>query len=520
MKKIDFNVRDKMKVGLDALSSSVGSTLGAKGRNVIFQKGNQYTITKDGVTVSKEVIMDDPIENAAVYTVKEAASRTAGEAGDGTTTATVIACYIARDAFGLVDSGANPMDVKRGIDIASKLAMEFADKITKKITDDEQLRNIATISANNDEYIGGIISDIFKRVGRTGAVRIEETQQTETTVDITEGCQLNSGWLSPNFMNNQSKQSAEYSDALIFITDKKFETSFMEIARALELCAEAEKPLLIICGGMEGEPLGTLVFNKMKSSFPVVAASAPEFGDKRIEILDDVAAITGGKMISEARGHKIDEMTIDDLGTARKIIVTKDFTTILGRNGNPEEIQKRSESVENQKKEDKHRENTWYLNRRLATLTGGIGIIYVGSNSESETRDLYYRVEDAVHATKAAMEEGYVAGGGVAYYQISEMLEEMIDAEEFKKDIKDGFVAVCRSLVVPMDVIAKNAGEQWAYEHAREGLGFNALNNKWEDMFDAGIIDPVKVVKSAIKNACSVAGMLVTTECVITDIQK
>jgi chaperonin GroEL len=363
MKQIDFNVRDKMIIGLDSLSVAVGSTLGAKGRNVIFQKGNQYTITKDGVTVSKEIVSDNPIENAAIQVVKEAASRTASEAGDGTTTSTVIACEIAREAFKAVDTGANPMDVKRGIDFAASKAIEFATEMAMKVDDDKQLRDIATISANNDEIIGSIIADVFKKVGRNGAVRIEETQQTETTTDVTEGCQLNAGWMSQNFMNNQGRQTAEYTDTLIFVTDKKFETSFMELAPVLEHAMKQEKPLLIICGGMEGEPLGTTVFNKVKHQLPIVVAGAPEFGEKRIEILEDVAAMTGATFISEARGHKFDEITEEDYGLADKVVVNKDFTTILGRHGDQAKIEKRIEAIENQKTEDKHKTDTWYLNR-------------------------------------------------------------------------------------------------------------------------------------------------------------
>jgi chaperonin GroEL len=525
MKKIDFNVRDKMILGLDSLSTAVGSTLGAKGRNVIFQTGNQYTITKDGVTVSKEIVSVDPIENAAIQVVKEAASRTAMEAGDGTTTSTVIACEIAREAFKAVDTGANPMDVKRGIDFAASKAIEFATEMAMKIEDDKQLVNIATISANNDEVIGSIIADVFKKVGRSGAVRLEETQQTKTTVDVTEGCQLNSGWMSQNFMNNQGRQTAEYNDVLIFVTDKKFETSFMELAPVLESAMKKEKPLLIICGGMEGEPLGTTVFNKVKHSLPIVVAGAPEFGTKRIEILEDVAALTGAKFISEARGHKFDEITEEDYGSADKVVVSKDFTTILGRHGKQEDIDQRIEAIENQKAEDKHKTDMWYLNRRIATLTGGIGIIYVGSNSETETRDLYYRVEDAVHATKAAMEDGYVVGGGQAYWQIYDHLamlqhDKSYDMSRFNIDFMLGYQYAYLALKIPMETIVDNAGVDFHIDNADKGVGYDALNDQWTDLLKAGVIDPVKVVKSAIKNACSVAGMLVTTECVITDNPK
>jgi chaperonin GroEL len=451
--------------------------------------------------------------------VKDAAARTAKEAGDGTTTSTILACRIAEIAFYNISNGDNPMDIKRGIDLASEYAVEKVNSMARNIEDDEQLRNIATISANNDKAVGSLIADVFRRVGETGAVRIEETQQTETSVDVTEGGQFNAGWLSPNFQNNVAKQVADYRDAMIFITDKKFETSFMELAPVMEIAAQAQKPILLITGGMEGEPLGTLVFNKMKSSFPVVAVTAPEFGDKRVEILEDIAAITGGTVISEARGHVLEEMTIDQFGTADRIIVSADFLTILGRNGDEESITERVNSIEYQKKEDRHGQNEWYFNRRIATLTGGIGIIYVGGNSETEARDKYFRVEDAVHATKAAMEDGYVLGGGLAYEILGGEILDNLDLFDIREGILNGASAVANALGTPLARIVGNAGAKYE-DRGNMNQGYDALNDKWCDLYEAGIIDPVKVVKSAIKNACSVAGMLVTTDCIITNAKK
>jgi chaperonin GroEL len=528
MKQINFkkDAHSKMQNGLNTLNEAVASTLGAKGKNVIFQQGSKYVITKDGVTVSKEIDLPDPIENAAVQVVKEAASRTAKEAGDGTTTSTVIACETASSGFKAVKKGANPMDVKRGIDLAAANAVNMIKHMSYEVEDGD-IENIATISANNDPVIGKMIAGVFEKVGKTGAVRIEETQQSETTTDVIEGCQLNGGMLSPNFVNNTGKRTAEYSDALIFITDKKFETSFMELAPVIEVAAKEQKPIMIICGGMEGEPLGTLVFNKVKSQFPVVAVIAPEFGDKRMEILEDVAAITGGTVISEARGHKFDEVTIDNFGTADRVIASSEFTTIIGRHGEVPAMQKRVEMIGAQKEEDRNGQQAWYLNRRLATLTGGIGVIYVGGNSESETKESYFRIEDAVHATKAAMESGFVIGGGMAYWEIGEHLRgdygESIP-KSINKDTRKGYEALVNALFMPTFTIMKNSNaSKLAWKQMTEmrpnDYGYDALNDKYCNLLDAGIIDPAKVVRSAIKNAASVAGMLITTDCIITNKQ-
>ena len=525
--KFDREVREKLLDGVNKLNDAVSSTLGAKGRNVIFQQGRNYLVTKDGVTVASQIQLEDPVENAAAQIVMDAAKRTARDAGDGTTTATVLASAIIEQALQFVGSRANPMDLKRGIDLATTEVLEYIDSITKSVEGNKDLLNIATISANNDPVIGKMIADVFKKVGKDGAVRLEETQMTETLTDVIEGCQFNSGYLSPNFVNNAVKKTVDYKDAAIMITDRTFQEAFSDLAPAIELIItksnEQEKaiPLLIVCGGMEGETLGSLVINKVKHQLPVVAVSIPDFGAERMETLDDLAVITGGTVITEDRGLHIQDMTLGHFGTVDRVVVDSVTTTLIGRHGNPEVMRKRVEGIENQIKEDKHAQESWRLKKRIATITGGVGVIYVGGNSESEMKDSYYRIEDALSATKAAMESGYVPGGGVALLLAYKDLWQELE----NRDQQLGYEALHSSLVAPLKVMAENCGLEGSVVlqkvlDRKDGWGYNALTDQYRNMIKDGVIDPTKVVKTALKNAASVAGMLITTNCVITDKPK
>jgi chaperonin GroEL len=396
-----------------------------------------------------------------------------------------------------------------------------------KVGGDKDLRNIASISANNDPVIGKMIADVFKKVGKDGAVRLEETQMTDTVVDVIEGCQFGAGYLSPNFVNNAVKKTADYKDAAILITDKTFQESFTDLHPAIKLIVEKSNeqeksiPILIICGGMDGETLGTLGINKVKNQLPVVAVSIPDFGAERMEILDDIAVITGGTVITEERGLYIKDMTLEQFGTADRVIVDSATTTLIGRHGEVPAMQERVKEIEAQLKDDKHAQATWRLKKRIATITGGVGVIYVGGNSESEMKNSYYRIEDALAATKAALEDGYVPGGGVAYLLASKDCARIID----NRDQDLGYTAVLEALRAPLKVIAENCGEDGAVVvnkvlRSKAGFGYDALEGKYGYMVARGIIDPTKVVKTAIKNAASVAGMLITTNCVITDKPK
>lgn len=530
MKQIEFDreARDKLENGVRKLNKAVASTLGAKGRNVIFQQGQNHLVTKDGVTVAKQIELDDPIENSAAQIVKDAAIRTARDAGDGTTTATVLASAMIQKALYYVGSGSNPMDIKRGIDRAVNSVIEEIDKMKSPVNSYDDIFHIATISANNDQEIGKMIADAFDKVGEHGAIKLEETQATETVVDVVEGAQFNTGYISPNFITNMTKRVADYEDVAILITEKNFTESINDLAPALELIInksneiERHIPILIICGGMEGEVLNVLVLNKLKEKFPVVAVKAPEFGDNRMEILDDIAFITGGTVISEDRGKSIKDMKLEDFGTAKRIIVDQHTTTIIGRNGNEDQIKQRIETIKDQIVDDKHKTQTWRLNKRIATLTGGVGVIYVGGNSESEMKDNFFRIEDALAATKAAMDDGYVPGGGVALLEAGERVQAVATDN---RDQSLGIDLLFKALEAPIRTIAENAGLEGSVvvadvKRKRYPWGYNALDDKYENMVKAGVIDPAKVVKTALKNAASVAGMLITTNCVINDIPK
>ena len=533
MKQITFDreVREKLESGVKKLNDAVSSTLGARGRNVIFQQGRNFLVTKDGVTVANQIELEDPVENAACQIVKDAAKRTARDAGDGTTSATVIASAIIDKALYYVGAKANPMDVKRGIDMAVEDVIQYIDKVKKEVSGYNDIFNIARISGNNDDAIGTMIADIFEEIGKSGAVRLEETQGNDTTVDVIDGCQFNAGYISQNFVTNPTKRTADYEDALVLVTDKVFQGSFEELIPALKIVVEKSDelkkhiPLIIICGGMEGEALGSLVINKIKEKFPVVAVTAPDFGTQRDEILQDIATITSATVISEEKGLKMNDILPEHFGYVDRVIVDQFTTTLIGRHGSKEDISARVETIKDQVKEDRNGTQEWRLKKRIASLEGGVGVIYVGGNSESEMKDSYFRIEDALAATKAALNDGYVAGGGVAYLRASLEAESKLISDDLS-DITLGYKSLLIALKSPLKTIAQNAGREGAIvvdkvsTNKSVNYGYDALQDNYGNMISKGIIDPAIVVKTAIKNAASVAGMLITTNCVINDIPK
>jgi len=533
MKQITFDreVREKIETGVKKLNDTVSSTLGAKGRNVVFQQGRNYIVTKDGVTVANQVELEDPVENAACQIVKDAAKRTARDAGDGTTSATVIASAIIDRALYYVGAKANPMDIKRGIDMAVEEVILYVDKHKKEVNGYVDIFNIARISGNNDDAIGTMIADIFKQIGKSGAVRLEETQGNNTTVDVIDGCQFNAGYISPNFITNPTKRTADYQDALVLVTDKVFQDSFEELIPALKIVVEKSDeikkriPIIIICGGMEGEALGSLVVNKVKEKFPVVAVTAPEFGTQRDEILEDIAIITGATVISDEKGLKMEDILPEHFGYVDRVIVDQFTTTLIGRHGEVPAMQDRVETIKEQIEEDKNNIQEWRLKKRIASIEGGVGVIYVGGNSEAEMKDSYFRIEDALAATKAALDGGYVAGGGVAYLRASLDAESKLISDDMS-DITLGYKSLLEALKSPLKTIAQNAGEEGAIvvdkvlRSKSLNYGYDALQDNYGNMISKGIIDPATVIKTAIKNAASVAGMLITTNCVINDKPK
>jgi len=515
MKKIDFKTKEKILNSVEKLVSAVGSTLGAGGRNVMIQVGGEYAITKDGVTVAKQIEFEDEAENAVAQIVKDAAARTARDAGDGTTTATVIAGQIVNEIMKRDDfESLNVTMVRRGIEEAARAMVASVEKTKMDVKTDEEIKNIATISGNNDEVIGQMMFDVFAKVGKEGAVRLEETTMNKTIIEVADGCHIESGFINPNFMTSTTKRVADYKEPMVFITDKKFENGFDEIVKPLELILKANKPALVICGGMEGEVLGTLINNKMQNRIPVVAVQAPYFGDERMDVLDDIAAATGATVMSEARGFNLNDITEEQLGSADRVVIDAFSTTIFGRHGEEKNIQDRVEYIKNQQEEDRDGSMAFRLKQRMASLTSGFGVIYVGGNSESEMKDMYYRLEDALSATKAAMTSGYVVGGGMAYLNAAQ------DDHEYpskNKDFRIGWDAVEVALEEPFKKIVSNSGGSGVSKKVSGNVGYNAVTCEVVDLIEDGIIDPFKVVESAITNAASVASMLITTDVIITD---
>jgi chaperonin GroEL len=524
-KEITFDTvaREKLKAGVDALANAVKVTLGPKGRNVVIDKkfGAPH-ITKDGVTVAKEIELSDPIENMGAQMLKEVASKTADQAGDGTTTATVLAQAMVGAGLKNVASGANPMDLKRGMDKAVKAVVAELRNISREVGSDyEKIKQVATISANNDEAVGSLIADAMKKVGTEGVITVEEAKGTETDVKTVEGMQFDRGYLSPYFVTNTEHMEAELENAFILIYDKKI-SSMKELLPVLEKTAQSGKPLLIIAEDVDGEALATLVVNKIRGALRVAAVKAPGFGDRRKAMLQDIAVLTGGTVISEETGLKLDNATLEDLGRAEKISIDKDNTTIVNGAGVKENIQSRVAEIKAQIEKTTSDYDREKLQERLAKLAGGVAVLYVGAATEVEMKEKKDRVDDALHATRAAVEEGIVPGGGVALIRASAALDTLTGLND---DETTGIQIVRRAIEEPLRQIVANAGGEGAVviQKIREGkgdFGYNARNEQYEDLFAAGVIDPTKVSRVALENASSIAGMLLTTECVISDIKE
>lgn len=524
-KQITFDVdaREKLKKGVDALANAVKVTLGPKGRNVIIDKKfGAPAITKDGVSVAKEIELVDPIENMGAQMLKEVASKTADIAGDGTTTATVLAQAIVNAGLKHVTAGANPMDLKRGIDKAVETVVASLAKMSKKVGDDnKKIEQVATISANNDSNIGKLIAEAMQKVGKDGVITVEEAKGTETEVKTVEGMQFDRGYLSPYFVTNPDKMEAELENAWILIYDKKI-SSMKELLPILEKTAQTGKPLLIISEEVDGEALATLVVNKLRGTLKVAAVKAPGFGDRRKAMLEDIAILTGGTVISEERGYKLENADLSYLGKAEKIVIDKDNTTIINGAGNADDIKARVNQIKAQIETTTSDYDKEKLQERLAKLSGGVAVLYVGAATEVEMKEKKDRVDDALHATRAAVEEGIVPGGGVAYIRC------IADLEKLKGDNEDetfGINIVKRALEEPLRQIVANAGLEGSIviQKVKEGkndFGYNARTETFENMYEAGVIDPAKVSRVALENAASIASMLLTTECVLSEIKE
>jgi chaperonin GroEL len=516
----DVEAREKLKRGVDALANAVKVTLGPKGRNVVIgKKFGAPHVTKDGVTVAKEIELKDPIENMGAQMVKEVASKTADIAGDGTTTATVLAQAIVTAGLKNVAAGANPMDLKRGIDKAVTEVVANLRKISKQVgNDNSKIEQIATISANNDETIGKLIAEAMKVVGNDGVITVEEAKGTETEVKTVEGMQFDRGYLSPYFVTNAEKMITEMENPLILISEKKI-SSMKELLPILEPVVQAGKSLLIIAEDVDGEALGTLVVNRLRGSLKVAAVKAPGFGDRRKAMLEDIAILTGGVVVSEDRGMTLDNVTMDMLGSAQKIEIDKDNTTIVNGKGSKEDIQARVGQIRAQIEQTTSDYDREKLQERLAKLAGGVAVLYVGAPTEVEMKEKKDRVDDALAATRAAVEEGIVPGGGVALIRAIETLDELKGVNE---DEMTGIQIVKRAAEEPLRQIIANAGGEGAIvvQRVREGkgdFGYNARTDKFEELYASGVIDPTKVTRIAVENASSIAAMLLTTECVIAD---
>ncbi|ARS34899.1 chaperonin GroEL [Pontibacter actiniarum] len=515
----DTDARTKIKSGVDKLANAVKVTLGPKGRNVIIDKKfGAPTITKDGVSVAKEIELNDPIENMGAQLVKEVASKTADQAGDGTTTATVLAQAIYTAGIKNVAAGANPMDLKRGIDKAVEAVVANLKSQSKTIDNSSEIAQVGTISANNDPEIGKMIADAMDKVGKDGVITVEEAKGTETEVKTVEGMQFDRGYLSPYFVTNAEKMEADFDNPYILIYDKKVST-MKELLPVLEQVVQTGKGLVIVAEDVDGEALATLVVNKLRGSLKIAAVKAPGFGDRRKAMLEDIAILTGGTVISEERGYKLENATLDYLGQAEKVIIDKDNTTIVNGAGTKDDIVARVNQIKAQMETTTSDYDKEKLQERLAKISGGVAILYIGASTEVEMKEKKDRVDDALHATRAAVEEGIVAGGGVALIRAIDALENLDVANE---DQKTGIQIIRTAIESPLRTIVANAGGEGSVvvQAVREGktdYGYNARDNKYENMFAAGIIDPTKVTRLALENAASIAGLLLTTECVVSE---
>jgi chaperonin GroEL len=516
----DAEAREHLKKGVDALANAVKVTLGPKGRNVVIDKKfGAPAMTKDGVTVAKEIELEDPIENMGAQMVKEVASKTSDDAGDGTTTATVLAQAIIKAGLKNVTAGANPMDLKRGIDKAISAVVENLHKQSDVIGDDfSKIEQVATISANNDNVIGKLIADAMRKVSKEGVITVEEAKGTETYVDVVEGMQFDRGYLSPYFVTDTEKMEADLDNPFILIYDKKI-SNMKDLLPILEKVAQGGNPLLIIAEDVEGEALATLVVNKIRGSLKIAAVKAPGFGDRRKAMLEDIAILTGGTVISEERGYKLENADVSYLGRAEKIVLDKDNTTIINGSGKPDDIAARVKQIKAQIETTTSDYDREKLQERLAKLAGGVAVMYVGAASEVEMKEKKDRVDDALHATRAAVEEGVIAGGGVALIRAINALEKVKTDND---DEVTGINIVKRALEEPIRQIAENAGIEGSIvvQKVKEGkadFGLNARTETYENLKKAGVIDPTKVTRVALENAASIASMVLTTECVITD---
>ena len=521
--KFDIEARDGLKRGVDALANAVKVTLGPKGRNVIIGKSfGGPTVTKDGVTVAKEIELKDPLENMGAQMVKEVASKTNDLAGDGTTTATVLAQAIVKEGLKNVAAGANPMDLKRGIDKAVEAIVNDLAKQAQVVgSDSEKIKQIASISANNDEVIGELIANAFAKVGKEGVITVEEAKGTETYVDVVEGMQFDRGYLSPYFVTNAEKMNVELENPYILLYDKKV-SSLKELLPILEPIAQSGKPLLIIAEDVDGEALSTLVVNKLRGALKIAAVKAPGFGDRRKAMLEDIAILTGGTVIAEESGYTLENATLEMLGTAEKVTIDKDNTTIVNGAGEADMIKNRVNQIKSQMETTTSDYDKEKLQERLAKLAGGVAVLYVGAASEVEMKEKKDRVDDALHATRAAVEEGIVAGGGVALLRAKAALTAIV-AEN--ADEATGIQIVSRAVESPLRTIVENAGLEGSVVVAKvaEGtgdFGYNAKTDEYVNMLKAVIIDPKKVTRVALENAASVAGMILTTECALIDIKE
>ncbi|GGZ26847.1 60 kDa chaperonin [Echinicola pacifica] len=518
----DTDARDRLKKGVDALAEAVKVTLGPKGRNVIIDKKfGAPTITKDGVSVAKEIELSEPIENMGAQLVKEVASKTADNAGDGTTTATVLTQAIFNVGIKNVAAGANPMDLKRGIDKAVAAVVAELRATSKEISTSKEIAQVGTISANNDEEIGNMIANAMEKVGKDGVITVEEAKGTETEVRTVEGMQFDRGYLSPYFTTNTEKMEAELESPYILIYDKKI-SSMKELLPVLEPVAQSGKPLLIIAEDVDGEALATLVVNKIRGALKVAAVKAPGFGDRRKAMLEDIAILTGGTVISEERGYKLENATVEYLGTAEKINIDKDNTTIVNGAGEKSAIEARISEIKSQIDKTTSDYDREKLQERLAKLSGGVAILYIGAATEVEMKEKKDRVDDALHATRAAVQEGVVVGGGVALIRASSAL----DGLKGENDDQDtGINIIKQAIESPLRSIVANAGAEGSVviNKIKEGTGnygYNARTDKFEDLFEAGVIDPTKVTRLALENAASIAALLLTTECVVADMKE
>lgn len=516
----DRDAREKLKEGVDALANAVKVTLGPKGRNVVIQKSfGAPSITKDGVSVAKEIELEDPVANMGAQMVKEVASKTADAAGDGTTTATVLAQAMVTAGLKNVAAGSNPMDLKRGIEKAVKLVVANLKEQTENIGEDfDKIEQVAAISANNDESIGKLIADAMKRVSKDGVITVEEAKGTDTYMEEVIGMQFDRGYLSPYFITDAEKMICEYENPYLLITDKKI-NNMQDLIPVLEKTLQTSRPLLILAEDVESQALGVLVVNRLRAGLKVVAVKAPGFGDRRKAMLEDIAILTGGTVISEDQGYKLENADLTHLGSCERVSVDKDNTTIVGGKGKDADIKSRINQIKQQIESTTSDYDREKLQERLAKLAGGVAVLYVGAATEVEMKEKKDRVDDALHATRAAIEEGIVPGGGVALVRAMSVLK---DAKGLNEDESIGMQIVRKSLEAPVRIIAENAGVDGSvvYQEVAKGkgdYGYNARHDRYEDLKKAGIIDPTKVARVALENAASIAGLLLTTECVIND---